>query len=692
MRRIATLAAAAALSVGCAKHAPLPEASPAPMPSPSAKAPAAQPAAAPKPAVPPSEGARLLVGSPEAFAQACEQDLSEARARVAALKKLDPKAQGPAVLAAYDAATVALASSASRSSLAREVHPDAKMRDAARACEQKIDALNVEISQDRGVYDALSAVDVKGADAATRYWMERSLVEFRRAGVDRDEATRAKVKALNEELVRLGQEFNKNIAEDVQKVELSPKELDGLPEDYRQAHPPGPNGKVTVTSNYPDYFPFMTYAKDGKAREKVWRMYRQRAHPKNRAVLDQLIAKRHELATLLGYQSWAAYATETKMTGNPKAAAEFIDKVAKVSEERAKREHGELLARKKKDQPKAKVLEPWDFDYYQDRLKSERFGFDSQAIRPWFEYARVRQGVMDITARMFGVSYRRVERPLWHAEVEAYDVLDGERLLGRIYLDMHPRADKYKHAAQFDVATGLEGRRLPEGALVCNFPRAGELLTHDEVETFFHEFGHLLHFIFSGRQRWQGLAFIREWDFVETPSMLLQEWVVDGSVLSGFAKHHQTGEPLPKEMIEKLRASKQFGKGLWTRRQLFLAAVSLEYYQRPPGFDTTAVLIEQQRRFSPFRHEHRDGTHFQLAFGHLDGYSAVYYTYLWSMVIAKDMLTEFKKAGYLDPQTATRLRREVFEPGGSKPAAELVRGFLGRDYDFEAYRQYLNAD
>ncbi len=641
--------------------------------------------------LPPPEAARLVTSGEAAFTAACTADLETARAQVAQVKTLDPKKDKDAVLAAYDEATGALSAAASRSSLARETHPDAGMRDAARSCEQQVEELNVGIAQDRALYDALAAVDLSGADEATRHWMERTLLDFRRAGVDRDEATRQKVSALNEELVKLGQQFGRNISEDVRSVKLDPKALEGLPEDYVKAHPPGEDGQVVITSNYPDYFPFMMYAKDGKAREQVWRMYRQRAYPQNEPVLAALLQKRHELATLLGYANWAAYVTETKMTRNEQTAAAFIDKVAEVSKAGATREYEALLSRKKKDHPDATVLEPWDQDFYEDRLKAEALGFDSQAIRPWFEYAKVKQGVMDVTARIFGIEYKKVEGvPVWHEEVEAYDITEGDTLLGRIYLDMHPRADKYKHAAQFDLASGQANKRYPEGVLVCNFPRPGELMSHDEVETFFHEFGHLLHHIFAGRQQWNGITGIRtEWDFVETPSMLLQEWPNDPEVLGLFARHHETGEPLPNEMVQKLRASKQFGRALWVRRQMFLAAVSLEYYRRDPGFEPTAVLGELQTKFTPFRHEQREGTHFQLAFGHLDGYSAAYYTYVWSMVIAKDLESEFKKAGYLDAATAGRYRKAILEPGGSKPAAELVRGFLGRDYDFEAYRAYL---
>ncbi len=691
MKRLTALTLSAALAAaGCTHGTAATEPTTPPQQATAPAAPAPEKTPAPLPAPRTSD---VLAGTAEAFTAACTADLERAQAQITALKKLDARKDAQAVLAAYDEATGSLIAAANRASLAREVHPLPAFRDAARECEQRVDALNVEISQDRGVYDALSAVDLSQADGPTKYWMERTLLDFRRAGVDRDDATRAKVKSLNEELLKLGQQFGKNIAEGVRQVSLTPKELAGLPEDYVKSHPAGKDGKVVITTNYPDYFPFMTYAKDGKAREKLWRTYRQRAFPANQEVLQQLIAKRHELATLLGYESWAAYTTETKMTRTQKTASEFIDRLADATQARAKQEFADLLARKKKDVPSAKTLEPWDQDYYEDRLRAERFGFDSQQVRPYLEYSRVKAGVMDITSRIWGITYQRAaDAKVWHSEVEAYDVLDNGTLLGRIYLDMHPRDDKYKHAAQFDLAQGQAGKRLPEGTLVCNFARPGELMTHDEVETFFHEFGHLLHAVFSGKQQWSGISGIRtEWDFVETPSMLLQQWAGNPEVLKEFAKHHETEAAIPAEMVEKLRASKEFGKGLWARRQLFLSAVSLDYYSRKPGFDTTAALVEQQTKLSPFKHEHRPGTHFELAFGHLDGYSAAYYTYLWSSVIAKDLETEFQKKGYLDRETAMKYRRTVLEPGGAKPAAELVKDFLGRDYGFEAYRAYVDA-
>lgn len=650
------------------------------------------------PSPPPPDAAAALAGGPDHLAAGCRADLARAEAAAAALRAM-PAPRDPAVaLRAFDEAFSALAEAGSRASLARNVHPDAAVRDVAEACEQEVAATATRLTLDRGLYDALAGLDAAGLDPVARHLLEKSLRDFRRAGVDKDDATRARVQALQEELVRIGQEFGRNIRDDVRRLELAPAALDGLPADWRAAHPPGPDGRVTVTTDATDYVPFMTYARDGAARAELWRRYRLRGHPANLEVLSRLLSRRAELAGLLGYSTWAAYVTEDKMIGSERAAAEFIERIAALSGARMEREYAQLLDRLRADAPGADRVEPWDSTFLQERIKAERYGFDSQAVRPYFEYGRVRDGLLDVTGALLGVEYRRVEgAPAWHEEVEAFDVVDrdGGRPLGRVHLDMHPRPGKYKHFAQFTLASGVAGGRLPEGVLVCNFPRprpgAPALLEHGEVRTFFHEFGHLLHHVLGGHTRFAAHSGVAtEWDFVEAPSQMLEEWIWDPAVLARFARHVETGEPIPAALVERMKAADEYGKGLQVRQQMFYAAVSLELHRRPPaGLDTTALVAELQARYTPFRHV--EGTYFHESFGHLDGYSAIYYTYMWSLVIAKDLFGEFRRAGLLDQATARRYRRCVLEPGGSRPAAELVREFLGRPSGFEAYRAWLEA-
>lgn len=636
------------------------------------------------------EAATLLSSTPQHFTSTCTGVISRAQALVAELVAL-PEGSGARVLSLYDEITTSVSNMAQRSGLSREVHPDAAFRQACEGCEQALDAFSVELAQNRAVYQALSTVDSKALDAVTGFWLFKTLREFRRAGVDRDDATRARVKALNEELVKLGQTFGRNIRDDVRTIHVTPADLSGLPKDWLDGHPVGPDGTLAVTTNTPDYLPVMTYAHSPKVREALWRAYRQRAAPANQPVLEALLAKRHELATLLGYGSWAAYATETKMVKTAEAARDFIERGRASTKARATVDLSQLLERKRRDVAVATALEPWDFGYYEDRVKAESYGLDSQALRAYFEYSNVKKGVMETTARLFSLRFEPVAGAVvWHPDVETFDLYQGDTRLGRFHLDMHPRDGKYKHAAEFGLTTGRADQELPEAALVCNFPRPGGLMQHSEVETFFHEFGHLLHELLAGRQRWGGVSGIRtEWDFVEVPSMLLQEWPFDERVLAGFATHFETKAPIPAELVAQLKAARDFGVGLATRRQFFLSDVSLTLHEQP-GIDPNRTVQALQERFLPMRPEWVEGTDFVLGFGHLDGYSAAYYTYLWSTVIAKDLLTRFSQ-DMLDPKVAWDYRTKVLEPGGSKEASLLVQDFLGRPYSFEAFETWLNG-
>ena len=636
--------------------------------------------------------AALLTGTVDAFVGASRADLARAEAAVARLKAAPAGTPALARLGEYDEALAALGDASSRASVARNAHPDEAMRSAAEMCEQEIDALATRFSLDGEIYGALFSLDLAGEDAATRYFLERTLRDFRRAGVDKDEATRARVRALNEELVRIGQEFSRNIREDVRRIEIDPSELAGLPDDYIRAHAPGSNGTVAITTDTPDYVPFMTYAKSSRAREALFRVYRKRGHPANLDVLARMLARRYELAGLLGYPSWADYATEDKMIGSAEAARAFIARITGASGERAALDYSMLLERLRRDQPAVARVEPWDAEVLKESVRAEQLGFEAQSVRPYFAFARVQQGVLDVTARLFGLEYRRVEQaPVWHPEVTCFDVFERGALLGRFYLDLHPRDGKYKHAAQFTLVSGQAARRLPEAVLICNFP-AQAYLEHSEVVTFFHEFGHLLHHLLGGNTRWAGLSGVRtEWDFVEAPSQLLEEWCWDPAVLQSFARHAETDAPIPAELVLRMKAADEFGKGLRVRQQMFYAAVSLGFHDRDPAqLDLTALAAQVQEQYTPFRHV--EDTYFHESFGHLDGYSAIYYTYMWSLVIAKDLFTRFREGGLMNPAVASRYRRAILEPGGSQPAAVLVREFLGRPYTAEAYEHWLNGD
>jgi thimet oligopeptidase len=306
-------------------------------------------------------------------------------------------------------------------------------------------------------------------------------------------------------------------------------------------------------------------------------------------------------------------------------------------------------------------------------------------VRRYFDFERVRAGLLDVTGRLFGLEYVPVpDVTAWHPDVAVYDVQAGQERLGRIYLDLHPREGKFKHAAQFVVVAGVAGQQLPEGSLVCNLPRG--LMEHSDVVTLFHEFGHLVHHILAGGQQWARFSGVAtEWDFVEAPSQMLEEWAWDPQILASFGLD-EDGNPIHAELVERMRAAKDFGKGYFVRTQMFYAALSYQLHLNRPD-DITALVRELQAKYDLF--DYIDGTHFHASFGHLEGYTSAYYTYMWSLVIAKDMFSAFDPKDLFDPAVAHRYRDEVLARGGNADAAELVTNFLGRPYSFEAFGHWV---
>jgi thimet oligopeptidase len=635
----------------------------------------------------------LLAGTPDAFLTACRADLATTRNQLDQWKAAKGPREAYPTLQAFDTVVLTVSDAQARAQLAEQVHPDKAFRDAAQTCEQEGVSLFTNISLDPAAYGVLASLKDAKLDPAASYYLRTVLRDYHRAGVDRDQATRDKIRALQDELIKIGQEFEQNIAADVRKLTLDVSKLDGLPEDYKRSHPPDASGKVTLATDNTDYVPFMQYAKNDEARKEFYVLYQQRAYPKNIEVLHRLLTKRNELAKLLGYPDWAAYITEDKMVATKQNAADFIDKIAAATQEASKRDYQELLTYKKKTDPSASVINPWEWLYLEHGAKIDKFGFDTQSVRPYLEYSRVKQGILDLTSRMYGITYKPInDVKVWHPDVQVYDVYDGADRIARIYFDMFPRANKYKHYATFNLSTGKQGQRLAEYVLVCNFPQpvAGEpgLMELADVVTFFHEYGHLLHGVFRGNTKWATGDL--EQDFVEAPSQMFEEWARDPATLATFARHYKTNEPIPAALAEKARAADDFDRGLMVRQQMFYAALSLNLYNRDPqGLDSTKLSAELRERYTPFHQ--LEGTHMEAAFDHLNGYSAVYYTYMWSLVIAKDLFTEFKQAGMVDPKVAAKYRETVLAASGTKPTSELVQDFMGRPYSFQAYADWLNG-
>ena len=610
--------------------------------------------------------------------------LTTAAAAVATLKDGTARSAMEA-LTVWDRGDQALGDAAALASLFAEVHPQVEVRTRCEGGAQEIAAFATKRAVDGELFAVLSALDPADLDDETGRLLRLTLRDFRRAGVDRDEQTRARLIEISDRQTLLGQEFSRNIRDDVPTVRLRPEQLAGLPQDFIDAHPVDDDGLVTLTTDYPDSIPFRTFAHDAAARTELVTAFLDRAYPQNDPILHELLDLRAEQAALLDHPDWPSFDAEVKMIKEGPAIADFIDRISALAETPGRRDLALLEERARRDDPDRGPLTSADSAYYSELVRREQFDVDAQEVRTYSDFAKVRAGLLEVTGALFGLTYvQRTDAPVWDPAVTAYDVIREGANIGRIYLDLHPRDGKFKHAAQFTLVSGVDGRALPEGTLVCNF--ATGLMPHLDVVTLFHEFGHLLHHILAGQQHWVRFSGVAtEWDFVEAPSQMLEEWAWDPGILASFATNAD-GEPIPADLVAKMVAAKEFGKGLQARTQMFYAATSYYLHKDRPA-DHAAYVAELQRRYDLFAQ--LPSTHFSASFGHLEGYTSAYYTYMWSLVIAKDMFSAFDRDDMLAPAVAARYRDLVLARGGSKDAADLVADFLGRPYSFDTFGAWL---
>lgn len=603
-----------------------------------------------------------------------------ARARALRTAITTGTVSGLKVLEAYDEAQAALVDGAHRAKLIQQTDPSPEARAAARQAADELHEARLALTLDPQIYQALSALTPD--EPVARHYRDRLVRDMRRDGLDLDPAARARVREMQLILHGLEQDFEDAIRDDERTAAFPAADLAGMPASYLAAHPAGPDGLIVLTTAQPDYLPIMRYGPSAEVRERMWRLFQERGRPANIPILDQLLRTRHELARLLGFDSYADYTAADKMIGTSAGIGAFIKSAAEASAAGAATDYARLLEFSGRD-----ALDPWDVTHLIERVRAGAYDSDSRDLLPYFEFGRVKAGIMALLTSLFDVHFTETSSAAeWHESVETYEVTDGSgRLIAQVHLDLHPRAGKYAHAALFAMDSGKAGKRLPSCALVANFPRPGDLMMPSEVRTFLHEFGHVIHYVLAGHGHWSGLNGLTvEWDFVETPSQLLEEWLADPATLAAFAVHHETGEPLPADLVTRLQAAEAFGRGLETRRQLVLATLSHDLHTATGPFTPPQdIAAAAHRGLLPYRHVDEVWQH--LSFLHLAWYSACYYTYQWSLVIAKDLFTAFT-----EPGVARRYRDRILAPGSSAPAAALVSDFLGRPHNADAYRAWLS--
>ena len=622
----------------------------------------------------------------------------------------------------YDAALEQLSLAGSQAGNLITDAADKEVRDQAQQEAQRVAKAGSALTLNRQVYEALVAMNLDGASPATQHFVQRTLLSYRLAGVDKDQATRDLLQSLHEKATRLSLEFSRNIQEGGKTVTTTTDELDGLPSDYLARHPLDADGSLILTTDQPDMQPVMTFASNGSLRQRMFLAYNTRAYPVNKQILLDLLSTRREIASILGFTSWADLATADQMIGSAANIRAFLSKLNETSRESALREHQLVLDFARTRQPHLADIDIVSRAYWYEQFRRSAFDFDSQSVRPYFSYASVQAGVLQIAARLFKVEFRRSTAAAWHPSVSVFDVFDAGRPVGRFYLDMHPREGKDKWFSAAGVVTGVRHRYVPEAALICNFSggdseavsptvqqveatsgepasipaqqheldaRAAQqerrearktvpdpgLLQYSDVVTFLHEFGHLMHAILGGNTEWAGLSgFATEGDFVEVPSQMLEEFFRDEKLLQSFAKHYETGATLPSELIQKMRAAGAFGRADWVRTQLYYTTLSLDLHEQDPAaIDLDAKTRELYTSLLPWTW--LDGNRMYASFGHLTGYSSNYYTYAFDKVIALDFFAQFDAADLLGCDTGTRYRTAVLEQGAPGPAAKWCATF-----------------
>jgi len=622
--------------------------------------------------------------------------LAAHEAALATLLAIDTPRTPENTLRPYDAALEQLSLAGAQAGVLNSVAADKAVRDQAQLEAQRVAVAGSALSLNRGVYDALAAMRIDHCNPATTHYVERTLLSYRLAGVDKDEATREHLKKLHERATQLSLHFSRNIQEGGKTITTSRAELDGLPQDYLDRHAPNAEGQIVLTTDQPDMQPVMTFASNAGLRQRMFLAYNTRAYPANKEILEQLLATRQEIADVLGFRSWADLATADQMMGSAANVRGFLKKLDESSREGAAREVAQVVEFARRRQPGLEAIDMSGRGYWYEQFRRSAFDFDSQSVRQYFPYVKVEAGVLDTAARLFKVEFRPSPSPAWDRAVSVYEVWEGGKLVGRCYLDMHPREGKDKWFSAHPVVTGVKGRYLPEAALICNFPggEAGDpgLMQYNDVVTFFHEFGHLMHAILGGHTEWAGISgFATEGDFIEVPSQMLEEFFRDEKVLQAFARHYQTGEVLPSETIQKMKKAGSFGRADGMRTQIYYTTLSLDLHdQDPKRIDLDGSIKELYEHFQPWKWI--DGNRMYASFGHLTGYSSNYYTYAFDKVIALDFFGQFDPADLLGGEAGARYRKTVLEQGGSKPGREMVRDFLGRDEQFQAFTKWLNEE
>ncbi len=581
------------------------------------------------------------------------------------------------------------------------VSTDAKLRTAADTLEARTSNWGIRTGARVDLYKALTAAlkNDPPTDPVDKRLADKMKLDFELNGLSLDKDKRAHLTDLKQQLSDIAIAFETNLDSAQDSLLLSKDELAGMPASYVERLSKAADGRYKVTVEYPDFYPFMQNSTNAAARKALELKFSNRASDKNLPLLDKALKLRAEEAATLGYPTFAAYATVDRMAKNPEAVMAFLNGLTDKLKPYRDSDLANLNALKRQTEgPNAGPVDISDWRYYDNQLKKTKYQVDPEEVRQYFPMDVVTDGLLATYQKLLGLKFAEIKPAnAWHKDVRLFQVHDAKtgRLMGYFYLDLYPRPDKFGHAAAWPLRSRYQRPdgtwQTPVSAMVCNFtkPTAKDpsLLGHDEVEVFFHEFGHVMHNMcdqsriqyFSGTNVYQ--------DFVEAPSQMLENWVWNADVLQGLSGHYKDhSKKLPKDLLDRMIAAKNFDNGLKYSRQAFFALVDMKYHMQP----TVNTTDEWHKGMTEiFGIPASDGSHEEATFGHLFGYEAGYYSYLWSEVYAADMFSRFEREGVMNPATGLAYREDILAPGVTQEPMDLLRKFLGRDPNQEAFLKHI---
>jgi thimet oligopeptidase len=621
------------------------------------------------------------------IAARCDSELAKA---LATKKAIEAK-KGNHVFADWNRLSIQYADFAYPVYLLQNVAPDKATRDTAQRCLEKLLPFETELAQSEPLYRRVLAVTPK--DAIDQTFKQDLIEKFEDGGATLPPDKRKRAKEIADEIERLDLQFGKNVNEDPTTVVLTPVEAAGMPDAWLAARKRDASGNLVLGLDSPTVVPFLQNATSEAARRKVWMAKNREGGEQNLALLDRTLKLRFELAQLHSMPDYATYALKRRMAQTPAAVNEFLAKVQAAVDEAEARELAELRADKAKftgTDPAAPLFHRWDLTFHQERVRQARFKIDQEALRAYFPTDKSVQFAIKLTERLYGVMFIERKVPTWHEDVRYFDVFDQApaksgptrpgAFVGGVYLDLYPRDGKYNHAAAFPVRAGSTlAHRTPISVLVTNFNRKG--LNHDELETLLHEFGHVLHGVLSKTRYADQSGTSVKRDFVEAPSQMFEEWGRREDALKLFAELCPECPHLTGAQIEQLDAARKYGQGIRFSRQRQYATFDMKLHTGvPPAAMPTWAEIESKTRLG-----HVEGSMLPASFAHLmGGYAAGYYGYMWSQVLALDMLSAFE-GKLMNADVGRRYRQTILASGGQRPPQALVEAFLGRKPSSDAF-------